>query len=147
MRSKRSSRERTGQMSRTWTDSTDCRCLSEEMGGERSVVPAIPARHRRSSCAPSEPGKVLVQSACLWSACLHRCRRAKGAAAIPTRAPRSWTPSLKPYRRSPKWKRLVQAARRGSVPTTSPPSLTHRRCKGERGTRSTSTMTLRPELR
>lgn len=144
MRSKRSGREQTGQRSRMWTDSMETK--AEEMGGERSVAPAISVRHQRSSCAPCEPGKVLGQSACRRSACPHLCRRARGLAAIPTPAARSWTPSLKPYRRRPKWKRLVRAARQGSAPTTSRRSLTHRRCKGERGTRNTSTMTLHPEL-
>lgn len=144
MRSKRSSRGQTGQRSQMWTDSMETK--AEEMGGEHSVVPAISVRHQRSSCVPSERGKVLGQSACRCSACLHLCRWARGLVAIPTPAARSWTPSLKPYRRHPKWKRLVLAARRGSAPTTSRRSLTHRQCKGERGTRNTSTMTLHPEL-
>lgn len=144
MRSKRSGREQTGRRSQMWTDSMETK--AEEMGGERSAAPAISARHQRSSCAPSEPGQALGQSACRRSACPHLRRRARGLAAIPTPAARSWTPSLKPYRRRPKWKRLVLAARQGSAPTTSRRSSTHRRCKGERGTRNTSTMTLHPEL-
>lgn len=144
MRSKRSSREQTGQRSQMWTDSMETK--AEEMGGERSVAPAISARHQRSSCERSGPAKVFGLSACRRSACPHLCRRARGLAAIPTPAARSWTPSLKPYRRHPKWKRLASVARQGLAPTTSRRSLTHRRCKGERGTRNTSTMTSPPEL-